>query len=87
MGHTQGGGCQEESDIVVCSCNETDSIIKESITLAKSKVRENPFKIACDCFDILGLWSQFTALSLLQRHKYLQDKIHSIEGEVARGRW
>ena len=25
-----------------------------------------------------------TALSLLQRHKYLQDKIQSIEGDVAR---
>ena len=35
-------------------CNETDSYI----TLAKSKVSEDSFKIACDCFDILGLWSR-----------------------------
>ena len=40
-------------------CIETDSFIKKSITLAKSKVRENPFKIACDCFDILGFWSRY----------------------------
>ena len=40
-------------------CIETDSFIKKSITLAKSKVRENPFKIACNCFDILGFWSRY----------------------------
>jgi len=50
-------------------CNETDSIIKESITLAKSKDFGQ---------------DKLTALSLLQRHKYLQDKIQSIEGDVAR---
>ena len=50
-------------------CNETDSVIKESVTLAKSK----DFK-----------QDKLTAMSLLQRHKHLQDRIQSIEGDVAR---
>ena len=50
-------------------CNETDSVIKESVTLAKSKDFGQ---------------DKLTAMSLLQRHKHLQDKIQSIEGDVAR---
>ena len=50
-------------------CNETDSVIKESVTLAKSKDFGK---------------DKLTAMSLLQRHKHLQDKIQSIEGDVAR---
>ena len=39
-------------------CNETDSVIKESVTLAKSKdFRQD----------------KLTAMSLLQRHKHLQS--------------
>ena len=53
-------------------CNETDSIINESITLAKSKVRDDLLKNACDYLDILGLGQdKLSALSLLQRHKYI----------------
>merc|ERR1719402_407121 len=50
-------------------CNETDSVIKESVTLAKSKDFGQ---------------DKLTAMTLLQRHKHLQDKIQSIEGDVAR---
>jgi len=50
-------------------CNETDSVIKESITLAKSRDFGQ---------------DKLTALSLLQRHKHLQDKIQSIEGDVSK---
>ena len=50
-------------------CNETDSVIKESVTLAKSKDFGQ---------------DKLTAMSLLQRHKHLQDKIQSIQGDVGR---
>ena len=50
-------------------CNETESIIKEFITLAKSKDFGQ---------------DKLTALSLLGRHKHLQDKIQSIEPDVSR---
>ena len=50
-------------------CNETDSVIKESVTLAKSKDFGQ---------------DKLTAISLLQRHKHLQDKIQSFEGDIAR---
>jgi hypothetical protein len=50
-------------------CNETESIIKECVTLAKSKDFGQ---------------DKLTALSLLQRHRHLHDKIQAIAGEVAR---
>ena len=48
-------------------CNETDSGINEPVTLAESKDFGQ---------------DKLTALSLLQRHKHLQDKTQSIEGDV-----
>ena len=36
------------------------SVKLESITLAKSKVREDPVKNVFDYFDILGLWARET---------------------------
>ena len=44
-------------------------MIKESVTLAKSKDFGQ---------------DKLTAISLLQRHKHLQDKIQSFEGDIAR---
>ena len=48
-------------------CNETDSGINEPVTLAESKDFGQ---------------DKLTALSLLQRHKHLQNKTQSIEGNV-----
>ena len=48
-------------------CNETDSGINEPVTLAESKDFGQ---------------NKLTALSLLRRHKHLQDKTQSIEGDV-----
>ena len=48
-------------------CNETNSGINEPVTLAESKDFGQ---------------DKLTALSLLQRHKHLQDKTQSIEGDV-----
>merc|ERR1719481_626901 len=55
--------------IFFSDCNETDSVIKEYITLAKSKDFGQ---------------DKLTALSLLQRHKHLQDKIQSLQDDVTR---
>ena len=44
-------------------------MIQESVTLAKSKDFGQ---------------DKLTAISLLQRHKHLQDKIQSFEGDIAR---
>ena len=48
-------------------CNETDSGINEPVTLAESKDFGQ---------------DKLTALSLLQRHKHLQNKTQSIKGDV-----
>ena len=50
-------------------CNETDSVIKECITIAKSKDFGQ---------------DKLTALSLLHRHRQLNDKIQSIAVDVTR---
>lgn len=50
-------------------CNETDSVIKECMTIAKSKDFGQ---------------DKLTALSLLQRHRQLHDKIQSIAVDVTR---
>ena len=50
-------------------CNETDSVIKECVTIAKSKDFGQ---------------DKLTALSLLQRHRQLHDKIQAIAVDVAR---
>ena len=68
-------------------CNETESVIKEFITLAKSKV----ILWICVLIDFHNYTisqdfgqDKLTAVSLLGRHKDLQDKIQSIEPDVVR---
>ena len=68
-------------------CNETESVIKEFITLAKSKVLLW-IRVLID-FHNYTISQDFgqdklTAVSLLGRHKDLQDKIQSIEPDVVR---
>ena len=72
-------------------CNETESVIKEFITLAKSKVN-TVCNILLHVITVLSprLAQDFgqdklTAVSLLGRHKHLQDKVQSIEPDVVRG--
>jgi hypothetical protein len=50
-------------------CNETDSVIKECVTIAKSKDFGQ---------------DKLTALSLLQRHRQLGDKVAAIAVDVTR---
>ena len=68
-------------------CNETESVIKEFITLAKSKViLWIRVRIDLHNYTISQDFGQdkLTAVSLLGRHKDLQDKIQSIEPDVVR---
>ena len=68
-------------------CNETESVIKEFITLAKSKViLWICVRIDFHNYTISQDFGQdkLTAVSLLGRHKDLQDKIQSIEPDVVR---
>ena len=68
-------------------CNETESVIKEFITLAKSKViLWIRVRIDFHNYTISQDFGQdkLTAVSLLGRHKDLQDKIQSIEPDVVR---
>ena len=69
-------------------CNETESVIKEFITLAKSKVSA----VSCRILRHIPLITvsqdfgqdKLTAVSLLGRHRDLQEKIQSIEPDVVR---
>ena len=68
-------------------CNETESVIKEFITLAKSKViLWICVRIDFHNYTISQDFGQdkLTAVSLLGRHRDLQDKIQSIEPDVVR---
>ena len=71
-------------------CNETESVIKEFITLAKSKVN-TVCNILLHVITVLSPrhaqdfgQDKLTAVSLLGRHKHLQDKVQSIEPDVVR---
>ena len=69
-------------------CNETESVIKEFITLAKSKVSAVLCRILRN-IPLITVSQDFgqdklTAVSLLGRHRDLQEKIQSIEPDVVR---